>query len=505
MRSDEAIGEALEEPPGGRIFFSSSSRSLIEEDEIELTSVGIDIGSSTSHLLFSKIVLERFDARYLVVERSILHQSGIMLTPYREGEDIDADALGAFIAEEYRAAGLKPEDIDTGALILTGVAVRRKNARAIGDLFSAEAGKFVAVSAGDALEALMAAHGNGAAALSADLAVPVMSIDIGGGTTKIAICERGEVASMTSVEAGARLVVLDDGGRIERIEPFGRRDIEELGLSLKPGDPLSGEAREALASRMAARIVAAACGDGLGDWLRLPPLASPSRIGRIVFSGGVSEYIYGREEARFNDLGPDLAVALQQEIARLAAPVTDTPQGIRATVVGASQYTVQVSGSTIFLDPPDVVPIRNVPVIAPALDMTGPEIGEAAIAAAVSASLRRLDLDGGERPVAVAFPWSGSATFARLSALCRGLIAGLQPILARGHPLVLVVDGDVGGLIGIHCRQEERLANPIVSIDGIELKEFDFVDVGEGLRETGAVPVVIKSLLVPAQEEARGA
>jgi len=224
-----------------------------------------------------------------------------------------------------------------------------------------------------------------------------------------------------------------------------------------------------------------------------------------VFSGGVSEYIYGREGGRFNDLGPDLAVALQQEIARLDAPVADTPQGIRATVVGASQYTVQVSGSTIFLDPPDVVPIRNVPVIAPALDMTGPEIGEAAIAAAVSASLRRLDLDGGERPVAVAFPWSGSATFARLSALCRGLIAGLQPILARGHPLVLVVDGDVGGLIGIHCRQEERLANPIVSIDGIELKEFDFVDVGEGLRETGAVPVVIKSLLFPAQEEARGA
>lgn len=504
MRADEAIGEALEQPEGGRIFFSGASRSLVEEDEIELTSVGIDIGSSTSHLLFSKIVLERFDARYLVVERSILHQSGIMLTPYRRGEDIDAEALGAFIADEYAAAGLTPEAIDTGALILTGVAVRRKNARAIGDLFSAEAGKFVAVSAGDALEALMAAHGSGAVALSAEQSAPVMSIDIGGGTTKIAVCERGVVTAMTAVEAGARLIVCDDDGRVERIEAFGRRDLDELGLTFAIGERLDDATRDALGARMAARIVAAASGEDLGNWLRLPPLACPGQVGSVVFSGGVSEYIYGRERHRFNDLGPDLARAMQAEAGRLGIPVADAPEGIRATVIGASQYAVQVSGSTIFIDPSDSVPIRNVPVIAPALDIRG-EIDSAAAASAVSAALRRLDFADGSRPVAVAVPWSGSATFGRLRGLSRGLIAGLEPVLSSGHPLILVVDGDVGGLIGIHCRQEEGLTNPIVSIDGIELKEFDFVDIGEGLRETGAVPVVIKSLLFPSQEEARAA
>jgi ethanolamine utilization protein EutA len=503
MRSNEAIGQALEEPPGGRVFFSGTSRSLIQEDEIELTSVGIDIGSSTSHLLFSRIVLERFDARYLVVERSILHRSGIMLTPYRSGEDIDADALGAFIDTEYRAAGLTPEEVDTGALILTGVAVRRKNARAIGDLFSAEAGKFVAVSAGDALEALMAAHGSGAAALSAEIDAPVIGIDIGGGTTKIAVCARGEVTSMTAVEAGARLVVTDEGGRIARIEPFGQRDLDDLGMTFGVGDVLDDDARAALAKRMAVRIAAAVRGEDLEDHLRLPALARPERIGGIVFSGGVSEYIYGRETSHFSDLGPHLARAVQAEVARLGVPIADAPQGIRATVVGASQYTVQVSGSTIYLDPPGVVPIRNVPVVAPILDLSAAEIDAELVTAAVSTSLRRLDLGDAARPVAVALPWSGSATFGRLRGLCRGLIAGLAPILAAGHPLVLVVDGDVGGLIGIHCRQEEHLANPIVSIDGIELKEFDFIDIGDGLRDTGAVPVVIKSLLFPSHQEAR--
>src|SRR5208283_2117509 len=121
---------------GGRIFFSSTGRTFGEDDELCVLSVGVDIGSSTSHLVFSRIVLERLDSRYVVVQRETLHESGILLTPYRSGEtaDIDAEALGEFIARQYEAAGVNPETIDTGALILTGVAARRSNARAIGDL-----------------------------------------------------------------------------------------------------------------------------------------------------------------------------------------------------------------------------------------------------------------------------------------------------------------------------------------------------------------------------------
>ncbi len=157
-----------DEAQGGRVFFSSTGRSLVDEDEIVVLSVGVDIGSSTSHLVFSRIVLERLDSRYVVTTRETFYQSDILLTPYAsEGEEaIDAAKLGAFIERQYKDAKVDPDEIDTGALILTGVAVRRSNARKIGELFARQAGKMVAVSAGDNLETVMAAYGSGAVARS---------------------------------------------------------------------------------------------------------------------------------------------------------------------------------------------------------------------------------------------------------------------------------------------------------------------------------------------------
>ena len=98
-------------------------------------SVGVDIGSSTSHLVFSRLELEQRDSRYIVKSREVLYESDILLTPYKDnGTTIDSDKLGQFIADQYTAVGIAPSEIDTGALILTGVAVRRQNARAIGEL-----------------------------------------------------------------------------------------------------------------------------------------------------------------------------------------------------------------------------------------------------------------------------------------------------------------------------------------------------------------------------------
>src|SRR6202022_1569840 len=199
---------------GGRIFFSSTGRTLAEEDEICILSVGGDLGSSTSHLVFSRIVLERLDSRYVVTERQSFYQSDILLTPYSAEETIDADALGAFIARQYKDAKIDPDEIDTGALILTGVAVRRRNARRIGELFAAQAGKMVAVSAGDNLETVMAAHGSGAVARSIRDKATVMNIDVGGGTSKIAICCDGRVSDLTAVDVGARLVCVDAHGQV---------------------------------------------------------------------------------------------------------------------------------------------------------------------------------------------------------------------------------------------------------------------------------------------------
>src|SRR5437660_3209129 len=197
------------EAQGGRIFFSSTGRSLVEEDEIVVLSVGVDIGSSTSHLVFSRIVLERLDSRYIVTTRETFYQSDILLTPYAAGEEIDAQALGAFIERQYKDGNVDPDEIDTGALILTGVAVRRRNARNIGELFARQAGKMVAVSAGDSLETVMAAHGSGAAARAIRERATVMHVDIGGGTTEIALCSDGRVTDVTALDVGARLVCVD--------------------------------------------------------------------------------------------------------------------------------------------------------------------------------------------------------------------------------------------------------------------------------------------------------
>jgi ethanolamine utilization protein EutA len=486
----------------GRIYFSSVGRSLEEEDEIRLLSVGVDIGSSTSHLVFSRIVLERLDNRYIVAERTLLHQSAVMLTPYRADASIDAQALGQFIERQYALAGIAPEAIDTGALILTGVAVRRSNARAIGDLFAAQAGKFVSVSAGDALETTLAAFGSGAAARSIRESARVMNIDIGGGTSKIAVCEHGALAELTAVDIGARVVCFDVEGRVQRIEAAGELFAREVGLRLAPGEIPDPALLQRMVERMADRLLeaarVAAPDPTLSALLRLEPLRNERAPDVLTFSGGVSEYIYGLQQASFGDLGAALARAVLERARRWGPRIAQPEQGIRATVVGASQYTIQVSGSTIYVAPAQVLPLKNIAVIAPALALDGELLDSGQLAAEVRAALRRFDLQDGEQGVALCYRWQGSASFTRLDAFCRGVAAGMAALLERGLPLVLVGDGDVGGLVGMHCRQQLALASPIVSIDGITLHAFDFIDIGAMLPASGAVPVVIKSLVFPA-------
>ena len=514
MSATSPDGGGATSPDGGRVFFSNVRRSLEFEDEIVLVSVGVDIGSSTSHLVFSRLRLERLDSRYIVAERTVLHESDVLLTPYlgtagtADDMTIDADALRVFVDAQYALAGVRPEQIDSGALILTGVAVRRSNARAIGELFAAQAGKFVAVSAGDALETTLAAMGSGAAARSIREACRVMNIDIGGGTSKIALCENGSVVAQTAVDIGARIVGLDASGRVTRLEAAGARLAAEVGLTLEMGSLVDASGVQGLVQHMADRLFEVLQGGapsaGTAALLRLEGLPANTLPDVVTFSGGVAEYIYGRETQTYGDLGPDLAQAVLARVQawgpRIAEPGSGD-QGIRATVEGASQYTIQVSGSTIFVEPPTTLPLRNLPVITPTLPLDGETLDAEAIAAAVHAALRRLDLHEGEQAVALCYRWQGSATYGRLDTFCRGISAGLQAVLARGGPLVLVGDGDIGGLVGIHLHSELKLAQPVISIDGIVLQEFDFIDIGALLDTSGAVPVVIKSLVFPSSAQ----
>lgn len=479
--------------------FTAPTRDMSAEDRIVLTSVGVDIGSSTSHLLFSKLELERQDGRYVTVTRDILYQSDILLTPYLGATTIDRAALGEFINHQYHAAGLERQDVDTGALILTGVALLRDNARAIADLFAGEAGRFVAVSAGDNLEATMAAHGSGAVALSASTGA-VMNIDIGGGTTKVVICRDGHVAELMAMDIGARLIATDPSGVITRLEPAGQSIAKQLGQHLELGSVASPEQLRQLATYMVDHLLSEVSVGGASHCshlLRTRPLQDRTNIQAITFSGGVSEFVHGRAKHTFGDLGPLLAQQLQARATELNARIQDTPSGIRATVIGASQYTIQVSGSTIYLSPLDVVPVRNIPVITPSFPWHADDFNTDTVSHVIQAALSNFDLLEGASPVALAVRWEGSATYGRIQAFCTGAVKAMQVHSARGHPLILVFDSDIGGLLGLHFREDMHLILPVISIDGVDLREFDYIDIGELIPTSGAVPVVIKSLVFP--------
>src|SRR5438552_8702354 len=219
-------------------------------DNVELTTVGIDIGSSTSHLMFARVHLQRLSAalssRFVVVERKILWQSPILLTPYRGDYTIDVDELAGLVGGCYAYAGIEREAVDSGAVILTGEALKRKNARAIADLFSAESGKFVCASAGHHMECQMAAHGSGAVKLSKHHGKMLLNVDIGGGTTKLALIRDGELLATVAIAVGGWLILEEDGKGLTRIEEPAVDLAKSLGIGLVPGQKLKPRERERL-------------------------------------------------------------------------------------------------------------------------------------------------------------------------------------------------------------------------------------------------------------------
>src|SRR5258707_10444201 len=223
-------------------------------DNVELTTVGVDVGSSTSHLLFAKLHLQRLtqslSSRFVVVHREVLHRSPILLTPYRSDGLIDVQALERFVHAAYAEAGLTPEQIDTGAVILTGAALERANARAVAELFAGSGGKFVCASAGHNLEGILAAHGSGAVALSHQRGDTLLHVDVGGGTTKLGLLKNGEILSTAAVHVGGRLVAFDADERVTRIEPSAVPVAEALGIPLSIGGRLDGPQRRLLAQSL---------------------------------------------------------------------------------------------------------------------------------------------------------------------------------------------------------------------------------------------------------------
>jgi ethanolamine utilization protein EutA len=458
-----------------------------------LTSVGIDIGSSTSHLMFSQLLIgypSVLQRKPIVLERKVIARSPILLTPFSGDWNIEAGPLKDLVDATFREAGLTREDIDTGAVIITGEAARRDNAQKIAELFSDETGRFVCATAGPTLETIMAAHGSGAVTQSREQGLMLLNIDVGGGTTKISLIDNGKIRATSALNIGARLVAYDADGSIIRLEKAGRRFLRDLGHNFDLGAKISDDLRSQLASRMARALFDAVMTSAQpwDDFHVTAPLGNLPTIDAILFSGGVSEYIYGREATAFGDLGPYLGRAIRSEAERRGFAILEAGEGIRATVIGASQYTVQLSGETIFIPDSLTLPVRNLRVFVTSIDWQAPVADRTA--EAVCKTLAERDEEVRGAPFVLAFSTPPFSGYGAVQEMARGLDSALATLSAEDRPLALIFVQNIGQVVGGMLSAKWNMP----CVDEVSLSELDFIDLGEVVAGEGFIPVVIKSL-----------
>jgi ethanolamine utilization protein EutA len=469
-------------------------------DQIRLCSVGIDIGSATSHLTIAELTLRRLgkahSGRYVTTSRKVLYESPILFTPYGLDNLIDAAVLADFVRESFAAAGLAADDVDAGAVILTGEALRRENARAIASLFEDQAGRFVCATAGDLFEATMAAHGSGAVELSRHERTRVLNIDIGGGTTKLSVSDRATIESRAVIHVGSRLLAVDADNRVERLEPAARLVIHDLGLEVDVGDRIDAEVRNRISERMLDcinRFLGLAPMDALAKELSITSPLNPSQVDRVVFSSGVSEYIYRRENRDFGDLAIDIAAGVQRRLNDASWPwrLHHVSTGIRATVSGVSQYSVQVSGDTIALAGAERLPWRNLRLVH--IDARHADPAE------IARQMLQHDSEFGLASLQGGRAWfvqvSEDRRYETLERVARGISTGLARTAIANGPQAFLFDVDIANSIGHILLEEMGVAGDIAILDCIGNPDVDFVDIGQVIEPNNVVPVIVKTLV----------
>ncbi|MQA93495.1 MAG: recombinase [Streptosporangiales bacterium] len=477
------------------------------QDNVTLDSVGIDIGSSGTQVIFSRLRLRRIGesltTRYIVVHRETRYRSPVALTPYASAGYIDAEALGTIVDRAYGAAAVRPSEIDTGVVILTGEALRRRNAEAIATVLAERGGDLVTATAGHNMEAMLAAYGSGAAQSSYDTGRRILNIDIGGGTTKLAVVEHGRPVTTSALDIGGRLLVVDDDTLV-RLDPAGRRHAARAGYGWEPGDLVRpaelAKVTETMADALVAALTARPLPRDLAELYLTEPLAETGPIEGVMFSGGVAEYVYGREERGFGDLGRGLGRALRRRADSGALPFPLLPPGecIRATALGASEYSVQLSGNTgCITDPDALLPRRNLQVVRPD-HRPGEKVEAAQVATAIRDRLVALDADLSGGDIVLAMSWEGPPSYDRLLPFALGIRDGLARRIARGRPVYVILDGDVAMTLGGLLREELVVGAELLVIDGLSLRDFEYVDIGRVRYPSGTVPVTIKSLIFGA-------
>jgi ethanolamine utilization protein EutA len=472
----------------------------MEINEIEILSVGVDVGSSTSHLVFSNLLLKKdehsISHRFNIQQRNIIYEGRIINTPLLDDDTLDIHKLTDFFKEEYRRAAINPADIRTGAVILTGESAKKQNARQIAESLSNDSGKFVAATAGPNFESLIAAMGSGATERSKLHANTILSCDIGGGTANMAISRNGETLSTSCISVGGRLLGVRSDGKIWRINEPAIKVMRHLGLDYRIGDRISKAHIEKIVATFAEILFEVLTGparSSLAKQLMLTAdLNFPDRIDEYSFSGGVAELMYG-QMGNFDDIGQILAAKINCLLPALPAPAVEPKNKIRATVIGAGAYAVSISGSSGFMDHKISFPIRNVPVLR--VDIDSSKLNPDHVRSQIGASLQRFDLEEGDDVVALFFKDPVRASYTQLELFAKSIEAALPRTIHNRLPIILIFETDIACSVGSVMRRETDLKTNLLSLDELTLKEGDWIDIGEPLIAGQVFPVTVKSLV----------
>jgi ethanolamine utilization protein EutA len=487
----------------------------IPADNVEymkVMSVGIDIGSSTSHLIFSRLTLKRETSlfnitnRFNLINREIIYEGSIIFTPLIDRYTIDIDAVVDFCKEEYEKAGITPEMVETGAVVVTGETAKKSNAAEIVNRLSSESGKFVSAAAGPNLESLLGAMGSGIVDQTLRSQKTVLHCDIGGGTSNMAIASNGQVLSTSCINIGGRLLGIDEAFKIWRIDGPSQFLMSELGMNYKIGDTISEEDARTIAEEYAKALVEVMQGPAKSvvakELMMTENLDFSHPVDAYSFSGGVAELFYGSDET-FDDIGVMLAEEIKSLVEEIGLPIEEPENKIRATVIGAGAFSLSVSGSTTFFDENIDLPVANVPVLP--VNLTGKEFSQEELVETIHRAYTIFDMREGEDLVALYFKdrvvsteYTGDEW---LSPFAKSIEKALPNSISNEKLIILIFSYDVAKRLGLTIRDETSIKSNILVLDELQLEAGDWIDIGAPLKSTQAFPVTVKSLVFNENKE----
>jgi len=470
-----------------------------------LLSVGVDVGTTTTQVIFSRLNLADVARpgqipRMAITGREVLYQSPIVFTPLADRDTVDAERLKAIVLREYAAAGVLPSQVETGAVIITGETAKKKNADEILRALSGLAGEFVVSVAGPHVESLISGRGAGAAQYAQNHYATVTNIDIGGGSANSVTFRSGAFLAAAAMNYGGRIIEIEHAsGAIRHLADPARAILADLNLGLQVGDRPSLADLNRFCQRMADMTLELVEGttSPLAQKLYLTPPTPISGKGSILmFSGGIGYYYYNpiplnsvSDVSRHDDIGPLLAEALRLHPGIQAYEICPPAETLRATVLGASTQTVTLSGSTIWAEK-DILPLRNVPVVRPILNS---ELQADQVSQAVAAAVQRWDVDPNTDFFAVALDLNRSLDYAALLQLARGL-GDYASCLPASKPLIVIIERDYAQALGQTIKGLAP-ARSLLVIDQVGLMEGDYIDVGAPLLDGRVVPLSVKTLV----------